>query len=108
VNQQDTTAVLPPISGQIDELETNHQSALALDASAQADTGIAIAGSLGGFQSKSAPDRKRPGRLSEDKRVKIFCGTSNRALAEEICKFVGVPLGEIDKNYKIKDEINYN
>jgi ribose-phosphate pyrophosphokinase len=27
--------------------------------------------------------------------MKIFCGSSNRALAEEICKFVGVPLGEV-------------
>src|SRR5271156_2611445 len=94
VNKQDTTAVLSPNSGQIDELETSHQSASALDGSATADAGIAIPGLMGGFQSKSAPDRKRPGRLSEDKRVKIFCGSSNRALAEEICKFVGVPLGE--------------
>jgi ribose-phosphate pyrophosphokinase len=84
VNKQDTTAVLSPNSGQIDELETSHQSASALDSSAMADAGIAIPGLMGGFQSKSAPDRKRPGRLSEDKRVKIFCGSSNRALAEEI------------------------
>ncbi|MDP9038452.1 MAG: ribose-phosphate pyrophosphokinase [Acidobacteriota bacterium] len=32
--------------------------------------------------------------MNEDKRFKIFCGSANRALAEEICKFVGVPLGE--------------
>ena len=32
--------------------------------------------------------------MPEPKRFKIFCGSANRALAEEICKFVGVPLGE--------------
>ncbi|MDE1178489.1 MAG: ribose-phosphate pyrophosphokinase [Edaphobacter sp.] len=26
--------------------------------------------------------------------MKIFCGSSNRALAEEVCRFIGVPLGE--------------
>lgn len=43
---------------------------------------------------KSAPERKRTTRLSEDRRFKIFCGTANRPLAEEICRFLGVPLGE--------------
>jgi ribose-phosphate pyrophosphokinase len=43
---------------------------------------------------KAAAERKRSPKLSEDKRFKIFCGSANRALAEEICKFVGVPLGD--------------
>ena len=43
---------------------------------------------------KTAPERKRSPRLNEDKRFKIFCGSANRPLSEEICKFVGVPLGE--------------
>ena len=43
---------------------------------------------------KPASERKRSPKLSEDKRFKIFCGSANRALSEEICKFVGVPLGE--------------
>jgi ribose-phosphate pyrophosphokinase len=43
---------------------------------------------------KTAPERKRSPKLSEDKRFKIFCGSANRPLSEEICKFVGVPLGE--------------
>jgi ribose-phosphate pyrophosphokinase len=30
----------------------------------------------------------------KDTRLKIFSGSSNRALAEEICKSIGVPLGE--------------
>ena len=43
---------------------------------------------------KTATERKRSPRLNEDKRFKIFCGSANRPLSEEICKFVGVPLGE--------------
>jgi ribose-phosphate pyrophosphokinase len=43
---------------------------------------------------KPAPERKRPGRLSEDKRFKIFAGSANRKLAEGICTHVGVQLGE--------------
>ncbi len=42
---------------------------------------------------RPAPERKRS-RLSEDRRFKIFAGSANRALAEEICKQIGVPLGE--------------
>src|ERR1700759_747514 len=41
-----------------------------------------------------APERKRNRALSEDKRFKIFAGSANRQLAEEICKQIGVPLGE--------------
>jgi ribose-phosphate pyrophosphokinase len=40
------------------------------------------------------PERKRNRGLSEDKRFKIFAGSANRQLAEEICKQIGVPLGE--------------
>ncbi len=43
---------------------------------------------------KPSPERKRTGRLSDDKRFKIFSGTANKELAEEICKFIGVPMGE--------------
>jgi ribose-phosphate pyrophosphokinase len=43
---------------------------------------------------KATSERKRSSRLSDDKRFKIFSGSSNRALTEEICKFLGVPLGE--------------
>ena len=41
-----------------------------------------------------APERKRTSRLAEDKRFKIFCGSANRPLAEEVCAFLGVPLGQ--------------
>ena len=38
--------------------------------------------------------RKRASRLSEDKRFKIFSGSANRPLTEEIGRFLGVPVGE--------------
>lgn len=43
---------------------------------------------------KPATEKKRSSRLSDDKRFKIFTGSANRPLTEEICKFLGVPLGE--------------
>ncbi|MHB1699481.1 MAG: ribose-phosphate diphosphokinase [Acidobacteriaceae bacterium] len=43
---------------------------------------------------KPASEKKRVSRLSEDKRFKIFSGTANKGLADDVCKFVGVPLGE--------------
>jgi ribose-phosphate pyrophosphokinase len=84
VSNQDTTAVLSPISEQAEETATTSQPAnkrTASDAKAF-DT------------SKTASERKRSPKLGEDKRFKIFCGSANRSLGEEICKFIGVPLGE--------------
>jgi ribose-phosphate pyrophosphokinase len=44
---------------------------------------------------KAAPERKAKSRLSEDRRFKIFSGSANRPLAQEICDdHLGVPLGE--------------
>jgi ribose-phosphate pyrophosphokinase len=43
---------------------------------------------------KPAPERKRPRNLSEDKRFKLFSGSANRPLAEEIARHIGVPVGE--------------
>jgi ribose-phosphate pyrophosphokinase len=43
---------------------------------------------------KTAPERKRTRNLSEDKRFKLFSGTANRPLAEEIGRHIGVPVGE--------------
>ncbi len=51
-------------------------------------------GQAPGGPAKTTPERKRSGRLSEDKRFKIFSGSANKPLCEEICKFVGVPMGE--------------
>ena len=43
---------------------------------------------------KLAADRKRSRSLSDDRSFKLFSGTANRPLAEEIAGFVGVKLGE--------------
>jgi ribose-phosphate pyrophosphokinase len=45
-------------------------------------------------QGKPSPERKRARNLSEDKRFKLFSGTANRPLAEEIARHIGVTVGE--------------
>jgi ribose-phosphate pyrophosphokinase len=45
-------------------------------------------------EAKPAPERKRTRNLSEDKRFKLFSGTANRPLTEEIGRHIGVPVGE--------------
>ena len=44
---------------------------------------------------KPVPERKRSRNLSEDRRFKLFSGTANRPLAEEIGRHIGVPVGEV-------------
>jgi ribose-phosphate pyrophosphokinase len=44
--------------------------------------------------SKPNPERKRARNLSEDKRFKLFSGTANRPLSEEIARHIGVTVGE--------------
>jgi ribose-phosphate pyrophosphokinase len=45
--------------------------------------------------SGAAPQPKpKRSKASESKRFKIFCGTANKPLCEEVCKFLGVPVGE--------------
>jgi ribose-phosphate pyrophosphokinase len=48
----------------------------------------------GGSGSSRPEARKRASRLTEDKRFKIFSGSANRPLTEEIGRFLGVPVGE--------------
>jgi ribose-phosphate pyrophosphokinase len=43
---------------------------------------------------KLAPERKRTRNLTEDRRFKLFSGTANRPLAEEIARHIGVTVGE--------------
>jgi ribose-phosphate pyrophosphokinase len=43
---------------------------------------------------KPVAEKKRARSLSEDKRFKLFSGTANRPLAEEIARHIGVPVGE--------------
>jgi ribose-phosphate pyrophosphokinase len=45
-------------------------------------------------EAKLASERKRSRGLGEDKAFKLFSGTANRPLAEEIAGFIGVKLGE--------------
>jgi ribose-phosphate pyrophosphokinase len=85
VNQKDTPAILPPDLARDEQLK--QQSA---EASSAANTEANAASQKGVLPA----EKKRPGRLSEAKRFKIFSGGANRALAEEVCRFVGVPLGE--------------
>jgi ribose-phosphate pyrophosphokinase len=40
-------------------------------------------------------ERKRTRNLSEDKRFKLFSGSANRALAEKIGAYIGVPVGQV-------------
>ena len=43
---------------------------------------------------KAAPERKRTRNLTDDRRFKLFSGTANRPLAEEIARHIGVTVGE--------------
>ena len=47
-----------------------------------------------GKDGKAAPERKRTAKLSEDKRFKLFSGTANPKLAEEIGQHIGVAVGQ--------------
>jgi ribose-phosphate pyrophosphokinase len=51
-------------------------------------------GSGKGKEAKPAAERKRARNLTEDKRFKLFSGTANRPLAEEIGRHIGVTVGE--------------
>jgi len=86
VNNNDTTAVLSPIS--------DPAAASTTEAQPTQDAAMQTAKLAADKSGKPAPDKKRTGRMTDPKRFKIFCGTSNIALCEEVCKFVGVPVGE--------------
>jgi ribose-phosphate pyrophosphokinase len=42
-----------------------------------------------------APERKKPTKLSEDRRFKMFSGTANPRLAEEVARHIGVTVGQV-------------
>ncbi len=84
MNTKDTSAVLPPDLARDEQLNKQTESSSQPAAPDQNAFGRGV----------PAPEKKRVGRLSEAKRFKIFSGGANRPLAEEVCRFVGVPLGE--------------
>jgi ribose-phosphate pyrophosphokinase len=49
-----------------------------------------------GKDARQAPalERKKPAKLSEDKRFKLFSGTANPRLAEEVARHIGVTVGQ--------------
>jgi ribose-phosphate pyrophosphokinase len=92
VNEQDTTAVLSPNSEEPAASALLESSSAAGQPKQAAEFVLTPAASVPG--AKTASEKKRSSRLSEDKRFKIFSGSANRPLSEEVCKFLGVPLGE--------------
>ena len=84
MKDKSTTAVSSPSSISRSDLQAQAE----MEQLKQAD------GSASASGIKAAGEKKRSSRLSDDKRFKIFSGSANRSLAEEICKFLGVPLGE--------------
>jgi ribose-phosphate pyrophosphokinase len=44
---------------------------------------------------KPVVERKKSRNLSEDKRFKLFSGTANKPLSEEIGRHIGVPVGQV-------------
>jgi ribose-phosphate pyrophosphokinase len=92
VKQQDTAAVpFPSSTGpNPDDASAKSGEGPKPKHAAAADTTLAASGS----GTKAPSEKKRSSRLSEDKRFKIFSGSANRPLTEEIGIFLGVPVGE--------------
>ncbi len=94
MSEQDTAAVLSPSSPSSPEAGTTQASSAAgQPVQAAGEFQLTPAASAPGVKAQTA-DKKRPSRLSEDKRFKIFSGSANRPLSEEVCSFLGVPLGQ--------------
>jgi ribose-phosphate pyrophosphokinase len=93
VNQQDTTAVPFPSSIRSNHVVEPHAAATSVEPTKQAAEFVQPPATTAS-PTKAPAEKKRSSRLSEDKRFKIFSGSANRPLTEEIGKFLGVPVGE--------------
>jgi ribose-phosphate pyrophosphokinase len=93
VNQRDTTAVPFPSSNHGSSISVKSETEQLKQAAELGPTPPAAASGSKAAETKPA-EKKRSTRLSDDKRFKIFSGSANRPLTEEIGKFLGVPVGE--------------
>jgi ribose-phosphate pyrophosphokinase len=93
VNQQDTTAVPFPSSNTSNNVAEPHAPATSVEPAKPAAEFV-LTPATPASTTKAPAEKKRSSRLSEDKRFKIFSGSANRPLTEEIGKFLGVPVGE--------------
>src|SRR5512140_603430 len=58
-------------------------------------TGMATAAATDKTQQPQAKGERKPQRMRTDDKLKIFSGTANPALADEICAFLNIPRGQI-------------
>lgn len=94
MNEQDTTAVPSPSSSNNGSSATAQAELEQPRQAAELTVGSANGSAASVAGAKAAAEKKRSSRLSDDKRFKIFSGSANRPLTEEIGKFLGVPVGE--------------
>jgi len=81
-----------PSEGRPTEMQTAAKDAMA---AGTATTSAAPSGKdQHGTQAKS---ERKPQRSRPDDRLKIFCGSANLPLAEEVCQFLGLPLGQTSR-----------
>jgi ribose-phosphate pyrophosphokinase len=60
----------------------------------EAREAAALDGAAKAKETKVAPERKRSRNLSEDRRFKLFSGSANKPLADQIGEHIGVKVGE--------------
>jgi ribose-phosphate pyrophosphokinase len=77
-----------------DKQQGSGQNALREIAAKESTQALSAEAAAKAKEAKLAPERKRTRNLSEDKRFKLFSGTANRPLTEEIGRHIGVPVGE--------------
>ncbi len=91
MSERNTTAVPFPSSTRSNHVVEPQAAATSVEPAKQAAESAPVAAASA---TKAPAEKKRSSRLSEDKRFKIFSGSANRPLTEEIGKFLGVPVGE--------------